>query len=86
MSDDQPSETQHVFLHEEGDALVAYHGGKEIARKTKTTQERFYADLHVWMRKSKYNGPFWRVNAAGNLERDDETPTRAAGAFQNQAS
>ena len=81
-----PSETDHVFLHQEGDALVAYHGGKEIARKTRTTQERFYADLHVWTRKSKYAGPFWLVKADGSVESDTETPARAAGAFESQPS
>jgi hypothetical protein len=85
MADLKPSETSHVFLHEEGDALVAFYAGREIARKTRTTQERFFADLHVWSRKNKYEGPYWRVLSNGEIEEDKETPARAARAFENDA-
>jgi hypothetical protein len=83
MANQKPSETDDVFLHEEGDAWVAYHRGKEVARKTRTTQERFYADLHVWSRKSGYQGPYWRVLASGELEEDKELPQRIASAYEN---
>ena len=78
------SETEHIFLHEENGTLIAYQSGKEIARQTRTTQQRFYADLHVWVRKHAYKGPYWRVSAQGDLVEDLELPVRVASAFDNQ--
>jgi hypothetical protein len=65
-----PSEATDVFLHQEGNETGAYHAGKLIARMTRTSQERFYADLHVWVRKTRYSGPYWRVLENGTIEQD----------------
>lgn len=77
----QPSETEHVFLHQEGDLLVAYHGGREIARREKNGQERFLRDMHVWMRKTRYSGPLWRVTASGGMERAEDLEKAAKNVF-----
>jgi hypothetical protein len=84
--DEQPSEAKHIFLHQEGNDWIAYHSGTEISRKTRVSQERFYADLHVWIRKHRYEGPIWRVATDGKIERDQETEERAARAYENSSS
>lgn len=86
MASQQPSETHDVFLHREGDETVAYQGGHCIARMTRTSQERFIAELHVWIRKNNYQGPFWRVEENGHVTQDTDIPSRVAKAFENQAT
>ena len=87
-SNEKSAELTDVFIHQEGNDWVAYHAGNLIAKQEGMNCEKFYADLHVWIRKNEYHGPFWRVGADGNATEDVEIAKQAAKAFegQNQAA
>ena len=58
---EEPSTKLHIFVYQEGGDLVAYNWGKEIARRDTFGVERFYSDLHVWMRKNGVRR-IWRID------------------------
>ena len=81
-----PSQIHDIFIHQEGSQTVAYQAGDPIAKLESGGQERFYAELHVWMRKHRFQGAIWRVRPDGELEPDPELAKRVAEAFKTDTT
>jgi hypothetical protein len=79
--ENQPSELTDVFIHNEAGEEVAFFRGKEIARRTRSAQARFYAELHVWRRKTHFQGRFWRIAETGDAQPATDVEEASAHAF-----